>query len=1259
MGLNRQIQSSGSLGLFDITDDLVIRLVVEGAGVSNAIVVRGRIKGQSAFNTLQTVTGSASTTVTVATYEEIEIDCTVYASTGTAVKVIATSFDQDISSSTVSAGAATEAKQDAGNTSLASIDAKTPALVGGKVPVDISSISGTVEITNDVGNAIPVSAVALPLPSGASTEAKQDTQVTKLTSIDDKTPALVSGKVPVDVGTPSVTVNNGVGSPVPVSAASLPLPAGAATSANQTTANSSLSSIDTKVPANLTVTATRLLVDNSGVTQPISAASLPLPDGAATSANQSTANSSLSSIDSKLSSLGQKAMASSTPVAISSDQTAIPISAASLPLPTGAASESTLSILNTKVPANLTVNSTRLLVDGSGVTQPISGSVSVSNLPTTQNVAVTSALPAGTNNIGDVDIATLPVSFDSGNSDATTQRVVIATNQSAIPISGTVTTTITGVSTEAKQDTGNTSLSSIDGKLPALSGGRVPVDIGGNGSITITSGTITVQNEVEISNDTGNPVPISASALPLPSGAATSANQTNGSQKTQIADGSGNVIGSTSNALDVNVKSGVALSVELSQSNDSVAVFGNDGTTNRALKTDANGELQVDVLSSALPSGASTSALQTTGNSSLSSIDTKLTTSVNGLVVDGSAVTQPISVSSLPLPTGAATETTLLALNTKVPANLTVAATRLLVDNSGVTQPVSASALPLPTGAATETTLSSINGKLNSLGQKTMANSAPVVIASDQSAIPASQSGTWDISNISGTVSLPTGASTAANQVTSNGHLSNIADATLVDNAAFTDGTTRVNAAGYVFDEVAGTTLTENDIAAARVDSKRAQVLVIEDAATRGQRASVSASGAIKVDNSAVTQPISAAALPLPTDASTSALQTTGNTSLSNIDTKLPANLTVSSTRLLVDNSGVTQPVSVASLPLPSGAATESTLSGMSGKLPATLGQTTSANSLSVVVASDQSPLPISGTITSTQVAGVEDATNSSTSPLLANGVFTGAAFNVIGYVAINVNVRSDVASATGGVKVEFSTDGTNWDHSHSTTYTGTTGVGYIFNVEYKFARIVYTNGATPQTFFRLQTIFKSTLTNSSLYTLSQTVNSNMFAQLNRSIITGETTGGGGGYVNVKVNPSGAMVTATTVDTALPAGNNNIGNVDIVTLPVSYNAGVTDAQTQRVVVANDQTLPISAASLPLPAGAATSALQTTGNSAITTLSTKTGASMVAVAHDEVVVTYVGSSNRISTVTYKLATATVATLTFAYDGSDRLTGVVRS
>lgn len=43
-----------------------------------------------------------------------------------------------------------------------------------------------------------------------------------------------------------------------------------ATASNQTTANNTLSSIDGKLPSNLTVSSTRLLVDGSGVTQPVS-----------------------------------------------------------------------------------------------------------------------------------------------------------------------------------------------------------------------------------------------------------------------------------------------------------------------------------------------------------------------------------------------------------------------------------------------------------------------------------------------------------------------------------------------------------------------------------------------------------------------------------------------------------------------------------------------------------------------------------------------------------------------------------------------------------------------------------------------------------------------------------------------------------------------------------------------------------------------------------------------------------------------------
>lgn len=218
------------------------------------------------------------------------------------------------------------------------------------------------------------------------------------------------------------------------------------------------------------------------------------------------------------------------------------------------------------------------------------------------------------------------------------------------------------------------------------------------------------------------------------------------------------------------------------------------------------------------------------------------------------------------------------------------------------------------------------------------------------------------------------------------------------------------------------------------------------------------------------------------------------------------------------------------------------------------------------------------------QANGVEDSGNSSVTPLGANAVFTGAAFEVTKYISLNVNVASNVASATNGVTVQFSPDGTNWDHSHSTTYTAASGLGYVFNVEFKFARVVYTNGAVAQSYFRLQTIFKSLLLPSSLYTLSQGLNSNMFAPLSRSIITGETTGGGGGYVNVKVNPSGALVADVT-------GSVSVSNFP-ATQPVSGSVSVSNFPA---------TQPISAVALPLPSGASTLAEQQTQTTAIGSL----------------------------------------------------------
>lgn len=111
-----------------------------------------------------------------------------------------------------------------------------------------------------------------------------------------------------------------------------------------------------------------------------------------------------------------------------------------------------------------------------------------------------------------------------------------------------------------------------------------------------------------------------------------------------------------------------------------------------------------------------TSGKQDTGNTSLASIDTKTPALVSGRQpVDGSGVTQPVSAASLPLPTGAATLAKQPALGTAGAASADVISiqgiasmTAVKVDGSAVTQPVSIAA----TVTTTETVPTTIyNGK--------------------------------------------------------------------------------------------------------------------------------------------------------------------------------------------------------------------------------------------------------------------------------------------------------------------------------------------------------------------------------------------------------------------------------------------------------------------------------------------------------------------------------------------------------------------
>lgn len=433
-----------------------------------------------------------------------------------------------------------------------------------------------------------------------------------------------------------------------------------------------------------------------------------------------------------------------------------PISASSLPLPTGASTSAlqttantSLSSIDAGIPNSLgsalTANSMPVNI-ASDQTVPISAA----SLPLPSGASTSALQTSGNTSLSSLDSKT-PALGQTNMAGST--PVVIASNQSTIPVSLASSPLPTGASTSALQSTGNTSIASIDTKTPvlgqALAAASVPVVLT---SAQIT--TLTPLSSVSVSNFPATQ-PISAASLPLPAGASTSALQTTTNSSLSSIDGKlvdnfGLATGALRTAAQLGNASG---SADFGAGNSSAQTI-------RAVIATDQSTLPISASTLPLPTGAATSTLQAAGNTSVASIDTKTP-----------ALGQALAASSVPVVLTAAQITTLTPLTSVTVTQATGTNLHTVIDSSA-----------LPTGAATSALQATANSSLSSidagipaaLGQTTMSASMPIVIASDQSAIPASQSGSWNIVNISGAVSLPTGASTSANQSTANTSLSSI-----------------------------------------------------------------------------------------------------------------------------------------------------------------------------------------------------------------------------------------------------------------------------------------------------------------------------------------------------------------------------------------------------------------------------------------------------------------------------------------------------
>lgn len=152
----------------------------------------------------------------------------------------------------------------------------------------------------------------------------------------------------------------------------------------------------------------------------------------------------------------------------------------------------------------------------------------------------------------------------------------------------------------------------------------------------------------------------------------------------------------------------------------------------------------------------------------------------------------------------------------------------------------------------------------------------------------------------------------------------------------------------------------------------------------------------------------------------------------------------------------------------------------------------------------------------------VVDSGNSSTATLANDATFTGTGVDLLGYGAVTIQIDSSHDSATNGMTFQFSTDNSNWDDVYTFTYTASEGARrFQFGSTAQYFRVVYTNGGTTQTHFRLQTILHHVLTPiTSVHRVGDNTSPDRSSELVKSAIIAQAAGSGD-FVPVQATAGG------------------------------------------------------------------------------------------------------------------------------------------
>ncbi len=380
--------------------------------------------------------------------------------------------------------------------------------------------------------------------------------------------------------------------------------------------------------------------------------------------------------------------------------------------------------------------------------------------------------------------------------------------------------------------------------------------------------------------------------------------------------------------------------------------------------------------------------------------------------------------------------------------------------------------------------------------------------------LSSNSSGELNLNNIGGTISLPTGAAT---ETTLNSALTKLTDIETNTDALATVTKTTVGAdTGLDVNVISGINV-EVDL-----DAADDSVLVYGFDGASNQKIATDSSGNLQVDVLSSALPSGAA-----TESTLSSIDTDTTTivaKVTDIETNTDSLATITNTTVGADTGLDVNVIGGINVEVDLDAADDSVLvygyDGSSNQKIAT-----DANGhLQVDVLSGGGA----------GVANTIDSNNSTTSTLGAGATFTGTGTDVLTYTSITVLLKTDQDSAASGMQFQFSTDNTNWDETHNYTYdqsVDSTAREFQFPVHARYFRVVYTNGGVAQTHFRLQTILHGNNVLPGIIRVGDTIYGDRSATLVKSVLSGETSAGGGTYANVKVAPSGSLEVNASQDT--------------------------------------------------------------------------------------------------------------------------------